>query len=1063
MVNLVSLGESGMAPILKESELGGTATDTLAPSPIAGTIEPPPKVQPVALEVTVTVNGARAIPGSDKREPFSEVTKTVLVLGNGAVIRLSSPVSPGQLLFLTNERTKKEVVCQVVKSKNYRNVSGYVELEFTEVVVGFWGMRFPGDRIGSGGTPSAAAPPAYNSVQAQPPARPAASQPAVQRAESHVQRVQPPAPPVAAPLPVASVQVAPPAVKEVAPRPKIETQPAQQKVSQAALPVESSVEANELEEFLALPVPQVLPVVPPAPVPPVTKVSAPAPVKQELVQAAPQPTISVDPVEPEIPVLTAKTSAPSLTASAQGQAAAFDPEVPVLEPFLTPEPVAPATAPQVSIPQSKAVPAPPPPAENPAPPAQNVATPPVVTEARPKQSIPPAPKAVVAHDPETEALMQQAARLQEQLSSLLFTDAPPATATSAPVSSAPGKPVSAAPNQIGQPQAPAKSKSSHVPYSTKEVDLAELLELGSTPTVAIPESAPPIRAEEIPAPVPPTVAPESGESISLEELSALGSALNAIPVEAAEVPDPELNALPEAPVLEEQPAPAKISSSLNIDDLLESVPETTTVSGPELEPKAASPTETTTASDPIPAPPKIEAKLEAPPATAAKPATPAPVKAVEKASQSPKQPPIPRIPPKPVKTSLDDTALQVPSWLEPLARNTSAPASTQELVEREKAKRVVQPPRPAEVSKPAVSTSKPKKVPGWAAPLPAGESKAAAPTAPAGKKEEKPPIDADSLFEDKPTVPTPAPAHVEHHEEPVSFPTPTFGAELHISASEYHGESESEGSRKGLMIAIIAAVVALIVGGAWWYLRQKPATPQVGIVTTPASSALVNSTTQPSTASQNSSISPLTSATPSQLDSPATRGSAEPAVSRPQRMIQPVSNPPNNTIAATSPEPVPARKPEINQGHLATPIISQKSSASTASGADPNLAFADAQPIASGTLGSSLGMANSQPAAPAVPSAPVAVGGDVKAAKLITSVSPAYPPLAKTQHISGDVKVDALIDERGRVTTMKVIAGPTLLQQAAMEALKLWKYQPATLDGKPVPMHLTVTLQFRLQ
>ncbi|MCU1241661.1 MAG: hypothetical protein JWO71_2387 [Candidatus Acidoferrum typicum] len=111
--------------------------------------------QPVTLEVPVTVNGARAVEGSEKREPFSETTNTVLVLANGAVIRLSSSVAPGQLLFLTNEKTKKEVVCQVVKSKNYRNVSGYVELEFTEPVLGFWGMRFPGERqIGHAGSTS---------------------------------------------------------------------------------------------------------------------------------------------------------------------------------------------------------------------------------------------------------------------------------------------------------------------------------------------------------------------------------------------------------------------------------------------------------------------------------------------------------------------------------------------------------------------------------------------------------------------------------------------------------------------------------------------------------------------------------------------------------------------------------------------------------------------------------------------------------------------------------------------------------------------------------------------
>jgi outer membrane biosynthesis protein TonB len=46
---------------------------------------------------------------------------------------------------------------------------------------------------------------------------------------------------------------------------------------------------------------------------------------------------------------------------------------------------------------------------------------------------------------------------------------------------------------------------------------------------------------------------------------------------------------------------------------------------------------------------------------------------------------------------------------------------------------------------------------------------------------------------------------------------------------------------------------------------------------------------------------------------------------------------------------------------------------------------------------------------------------------------------------------------------MKVVSGPSLLHQAAKDALRQWKYQAATLDGKAVPMHLTVTIQFRLQ
>src|ERR1700704_6771189 len=136
-----------MSPAAKENEI-------LTSIPENATARP----QPVALEVAVTVNGARTVAGSDKREPFSESTKTVLIFGHGAVVRLSSSVAPGQLLFLTNEKTKKEVVCQVVKSKNYRGMSGYVELEFTESVVGFWGMRFPSDRLGAAPETGAPAP-----------------------------------------------------------------------------------------------------------------------------------------------------------------------------------------------------------------------------------------------------------------------------------------------------------------------------------------------------------------------------------------------------------------------------------------------------------------------------------------------------------------------------------------------------------------------------------------------------------------------------------------------------------------------------------------------------------------------------------------------------------------------------------------------------------------------------------------------------------------------------------------------------------------------------------------
>src|SRR6267143_1850812 len=98
---------------------------------------------------------------------------------------------------------------------------------------------------------------------------------------------------------------------------------------------------------------------------------------------------------------------------------------------------------------------------------------------------------------------------------------------------------------------------------------------------------------------------------------------------------------------------------------------------------------------------------------------------------------------------------------------------------------------------------------------------------------------------------------------------------------------------------------------------------------------------------------------------------------------------------------------------------------------------------------------------PVIPALPA--GSRVHEAHLIKSVPPVYPALAKTNHVTGEVTLDALIDSTGKVTDVKVITGPTLLRQAAMDALRLWKYEPALLDGHPVSTHLAVTVKFYFQ
>ena len=236
-----------MPPIVKDSETAVATPTSVAPAPTLPKAkdESPARHQPVALEIPVTVNGARTVEGSDKREPFSENTKTVLVFVHGAVIRLASSLSPGQLIFLTNEKTKKEVVCQVVKSKNYRSVTGYVELEFTEPAIGFWGMRFPSDRL----APAAPAAPAPSAA----PATPRAAVPAVS-APPKVVPPPPPVPPVAA-KPVAPIASVPPAASIAAPlKPAVVAPPpAKPAAAISAAPLPPAV-ATKLESIVNSPV-----------------------------------------------------------------------------------------------------------------------------------------------------------------------------------------------------------------------------------------------------------------------------------------------------------------------------------------------------------------------------------------------------------------------------------------------------------------------------------------------------------------------------------------------------------------------------------------------------------------------------------------------------------------------------------------------------------------------------------------------------------------------------------------------------------------------------------------
>ena len=636
--------------------------------------------QPVALEVPVTVNGARAVEGSDKREPFSETTTTVLVLANGAVIRLSSSVAPGQLLFLTNDKTRKEVVCQVVKSKNYRSASGYVELEFTEPVLGFWGMRFPGDR-NTGGA--------------------------------------------------------------------------------------SSVTAQKSDVLMAA---------------------------DRTKSTEPRGTSYAD----------AKQPAENVTSNLADAVQEFKTDI-------KPD----------SRPTSKA------------------------------DFLAPAESSI-------DGLKLEANRLQEQLSALLFSEQKESEATSSV----------------------------------------------------------------------PVVSPSKQE---------LGDA-------AAKILE----------IVNEEPPSAKLQIAA--------------------------------------------AKVDLRSAQTAPQGTPA------------------------AKSSFDSEEVQIPAWLEPLARNAGVHVAPEQ-----------------EGANDSASDSD-----DWQAAAVEDSASLQKPTATTAPKK---------------STSTPRP-----RASAAVFGNSLFGA----AAPDL---SKQPGSGKGLWLAIAAGLILATASGAW-YFRDSFGLPgaasnssqsnSLASTVPPVMPALpaVNSA-QTSASVTGSSAANVRTETPAAISSPS-QGKVQPAAIT-ERIPKANSDGdvvrvPEISIEVVEPE---TKKPSLGHVRLAKPKIGRSTNVQANSAVEPTFELSgDPVSPGEGSLGANFADTTNQPA---VPAAPVAQGGDVTPARMITSVPPIYPALAKSQHVAGSVRVDALVDANGRVTTMKVVSGPSLLHQAAMDALRQWKYQPATLNGKSVPMHLAVTIQFRLQ
>ena len=90
-------------------------------------------------------------------------------------------------------------------------------------------------------------------------------------------------------------------------------------------------------------------------------------------------------------------------------------------------------------------------------------------------------------------------------------------------------------------------------------------------------------------------------------------------------------------------------------------------------------------------------------------------------------------------------------------------------------------------------------------------------------------------------------------------------------------------------------------------------------------------------------------------------------------------------------------------------------------------------------------------------------GGAIKEPKRISGTPPEYPVIARNARVQGVVILEAVIDERGQVGRIKVLRSVPLLDQAAITAVQQWRYTPTLLNGVPVSVLMTITVNFTLQ
>jgi len=299
-------------------------------------------------------------------------------------------------------------------------------------------------------------------------------------------------------------------------------------------------------------------------------------------------------------------------------------------------------------------------------------------------------------------------------------------------------------------------------------------------------------------------------------------------------------------------------------------------------------------------------------------------------------------------------------------------------------------------------------------------------------------------------VPTPAPAQVSRkaeraarHAQPVirakaeEIPAARTIRPVPVSA-EPEVEETGKSKKTMIMAGIGAAVLVIVLLFVIPMMRRKPAANNNTVA---VSHPVV---TQPGTEAP--------------LDQPI---AAKPAAATPQQQQQQQTTTTPATPAQTNQAPV--QSDAMDRQLNAPSRISKDLKGSDKEAAPTSFAAGGLEGLGGANGGVGAGMGNRS--APNVKFAQpkfVTISSGVAQGMLVQRTTPNYPSIAKTARVAGTVVLEATISKTGAIESVKAVSGPEMLRQAAVDAVRSWRYKPYLLDSQPIEMQTTVNVVFSL-